>query len=109
MIPDMYFMTERYPEDKRYREYLLCSLLADRKVGKFYEAFQKTYHEGEPVPFLYQEALLTIIGRQPEELRKYDISPDIFMAFRDFEQLAFTGKKTNAKRKYAGTYWAYLL
>ena len=109
MIPDMYFMTERYPEDKRYREYLLCSLLADRKVGKFYEAFQKTYHEGEPVPFLYQEALLTIIGRQPEELRKYDISPDIFMAFRDFEQLAFTGKRTNAKRKYAGTYWAYLL
>lgn len=108
MVPDMYLMIENHPDDRRYRDYLLCGLLVDRQAELFYKAFQKLYSEDEQIPFLYQEALLTIIGRQPEEMNRYEFSPQVLMAFRDFEQMIMSGRSTNAKRKYAATYWAYL-
>ena len=108
MVPDMYLMIEKHSDDRRYRDYLLCGLLVDRQAQLFYKAFQELYSEDEQIPFLYQEALLTIIGRQPEEMSRYEFSPEVLMAFRDFEQMIMSGRGTNAKRKYAATYWAYL-
>ena len=109
---DMPVMMERCPDDFRYQDIYLCGILADRKGNMFYPLFSEMaktrYADGERIPRVYQEALLVCLSTDPEELRKYDIDKEISDDFKDFGKLVSTGKENVARRKYSGTFWAYL-
>jgi hypothetical protein len=109
---DLPVMMDRYPEDSRYVHMYLCGLLADKQGGLFYERFCDTlaseYAEGKKMPKAYQEAVLMALSSKPEELKKHNIDPEMKEKFMDFVQLVSTGRDAVAKRKYAGSYWAYL-
>ena len=109
---DLPLMIDRNPEDSRYAHMYLCGLLADKQGGLFYERFCETlaaeYAEGKKMPKVYQEAVLMALTSRPEELKKHDIDPEMQEKFMDFAKLVGSGRDAMAKRKYAGSYWAYL-
>jgi hypothetical protein len=62
----------------------------------------------ERIPVIYQQALLMFIGHKPEELVKYNIDQPVMTAFMEYTDMLRKGMDSQARRKYAGTYWAYL-
>lgn len=109
---DMDFLSERYPDNFKYLDYKLCSLLADKNGFKFYEEFcnsaQARYSSGEPVPIVYQEALLMFVGNNPDELERFGINQNVVERYNDFMRLVSRGEVSVAKRKHTGTVWAYI-
>lgn len=111
-LTDFSYMVDRYPTDHRFADYLLCGVLAERDGRTFYSIFNiiadSLYPGGEQIPVHYQEALLLIADKDPEILQKYEIDEEVLKRFNDFTDLRRNGKAAQAKRKYAGTYWAYV-
>lgn len=111
-INDMSSLVSRYPDNARYADYLLCGLLADRDGGRFYDFFRflapRLYPDGNGIPHLYQEALLLIASQDPRILDIYHIDEEVWKRFTDFTGMMQNGKTAQAKKKYAGTYWAYV-
>jgi hypothetical protein len=109
---DMAFMAESHPEDHKIADYMLCGLLADRYGFEFYDEFRKMapsrFAPGQHVPRIYQEALLMLISQKPEEIRQYGIDDEVIDDFVEFSDLVSQGKAALARRKFAGTYWAYI-
>ena len=105
-------MASRYPDNKKYADYLLCGLLADKSGNTFFSVFDMVagthYKDTRTMPLLYQEALCLIAGYEPEVLEKYPVDERIIARFDDFSKLVRSGKVSQAKRKYADTYWAYV-
>lgn len=97
-LTDFSYLVDRYPEDRRFADYLLCGVLAERDLNTFYNIFNivadSLYPGGERIPVLYQEALMMIASQEPEVLQKYKIDEEVSKRFKE-------------KRKYAGTYWDY--
>ena len=109
-LQDMKNLSERHPQNRKYADYMLCSLLADRHGFEFYDAFQKLAPVlySERIPAIYQQALLMFISQKPEELEKYKIDESIMTGFMEYTDMLRTGRDSQARSKYAGTYWAYL-
>lgn len=111
-LPDISSMTDRYPHDSRFADLLLCGVLAEKDGAAFYKIFQvisKTqYPDGRNIPHLYQEALLLAASQNPELLNHYRIDDDVWKRFADFTEMMQKGKANQAKRKYSGSYWAYV-
>lgn len=111
-LTDLSYLTDRYPADHRFADYLLCGVLAERDGGTFLNIFNivadTLYPDGEQIPVLYQEALLMIANKEPEILQKYKIDEEVMKRYSDFTDLRRNGNSAQAKRKYAGTYWAYV-
>ena len=109
---DISAMASRYPDNKKYADYLLCGLLADKSGNRFFSVFDMVagthYKDTRTMPLLYQEALCLIAGYEPEVLEKYPVDERIIARFDDFSKLVRSGKVSQAKRKYADTYWAYV-
>lgn len=109
---DISAMATRYPDNKKYADYLLCGLLADKSGNRFFSVFDMVagthYKDTRTMPLLYQEALCLIAGYEPEVLEKYPVDERIIARFDDFSKLVRSGKVSQAKRKYADTYWAYV-
>lgn len=109
---DLSALVTRYPETRKYADYLLCALLADKNGNMFFSVFDKVadlhYRDTRTMPILYQEALCLIGSYEPEILAKYPADERIVQRFNDFMGLLKGGKSTQAKRKYADTYWAYV-
>lgn len=105
-------MSESHPEDHKIADYMLCGLLADRYGFEFYDEFRKMvpsrFTPEQPIPRIYQEALLMLTSQKPEEIRQYNIDDEVIDDFVEFSDLVSQGKAALAKRKYAGTYWAYI-
>ena len=57
---------------------------------------------------MYQEALLLIASKEPVVLKMYRIDEDVWARFSDFTEMMSQGKTSQAKRKYADSYWAYV-
>lgn len=112
IIYDMPSMIDRYPQDDRYRDLLLCGILADRDAMLFYEVFcdlaAPLYEAGTRMPRIYQEALIVCLSTDMKELKKYNIDEKTMEDYLDFARMIGSGKGAAAKRKYADTYWAYL-
>lgn len=110
-LRDLSSMVERYKHEDKYADYLMCALLADKDGNKFFQVFSiiypRLYADGK-IPRLYQEALLLIASKEPEILQMYRIDEDVWKRFADFTDMMRNGKVVQAKRKYAGTYWAYV-
>ena len=111
-LPDISSIYDRYPTDRKYADYLLCAALAQKDANMFYQIFNviapKIFGPGDSCPRLYQEALLLIASRDPNVLKYYRIDKEVWERFNDFTELMSTGKSTQAKRKYADSYWAYV-
>ncbi|MBR5835921.1 MAG: hypothetical protein IKY66_07120 [Bacteroidales bacterium] len=111
-LPDISSMVDRYPNDNRFSDYLLCGVLAEKDGNTFYNIFNivanSLYSSGKQIPVLYQEALLLIASKEPDILNMYRIDEEVWKKFSDFTNLMSSGKTSQAKRKYAGTYWAYV-
>lgn len=110
-MKDISNMVIRNQEDRKHADYLLCSILAEKNGNDFVQAFSlvapSLYSDGK-VPTLYQEALLLLMSQNPEMSQQYDIDDEVLARFDDFISMVNSGKRTQAKRKYAGSYWAYI-
>lgn len=104
-------MVDRNPENHKYADLLLCSLLADEEGDKFRDLFryiaQWQYPAGTPIPRLYEEALILIAMVDPAAAQGYVISEDTRNRFADYVSLMNAGRGNQALKKYADTYWAY--
>lgn len=111
-LPDMSAMVDLYPHEKKYADYLLCGILAEKDGNTFLKVLNviasTLYPDGRNLPALYQEALLLNASQDASILQKYHIDESVWKRFADFTDLMRQGKATQAKRKYAGTYWAYV-
>lgn len=111
-IPDMTSLVQRYPESRKYVDYLLCATLAEKDAESFMRIFSQygpyAYKNGIPVPRLYQEALVLIASQNPDVLKRFNVEKEIWNCFVDFTDLMQKGRSSEAKRKYAETYWAYV-
>lgn len=111
-LQDISSIYDRYPANRKYADYLLCAALAQKDANMFYQIFNviapKIFGPGDSCPRLYQEALLLIASRDPNVLKYYRIDKEVWERFNDFTELMSTGKSTQAKRKYADSYWAYV-
>ena len=111
-LADISSMYDRYPSDRRFADLLLCGFLAEKDGMTFYNIFQivagTLYPDGRNIPRLYQEALLLTASRYPSILDRYAIDESVWKDFADFTQMMQEGKTAQAKRKYTGTYWAYV-
>ena len=111
-LADISSMYDRYPSDRRFADLLLCGFLAEKDGMTFYNIFQivagALYPDGRNIPRLYQEALLLTASRYPSILDRYAIDESVWKDFSDFTQMMQEGKTAQAKRKYTGTYWAYV-
>lgn len=109
---DMSALVTRYPAERKYADYLLCGLLADKNGNMFLNVFDRVagthYDDTRTMPVLYQEAICLIGSYEPEVLAKYPVDERIMQRFKDFMGLLNNGKASQAKRKYADTYWAYV-
>ena len=104
-------MVDRNPENRKYADLLLCSLLADEEGDKFRDLFryiaQWQYPAGTPIPRLYEEALILISMVDPAALEGFAISENTRSRFADYVALMNAGRGNQALKKYAGTYWEY--
>lgn len=109
-VYDMSLMHERCPEDRRFADFLLCALLADRNKDLFYKYFQDVAaeHYQSSIPRLYQEILLLIAQEEPEAASRYEISEEVRDQYKNFVYLVSSGREKVARKRYSGTYWAYL-
>lgn len=109
-VYDMSLMHERCPEDRRFADFLLCALLADRNKDLFYKYFQDVAaeHYQSSIPRLYQEILLLIAQEEPEAASRYEISEELRDQYKNFVYLVSSGREKVARKRYSGTYWAYL-
>lgn len=111
-LADVSSMVDRYPDDKKLADYLLCGVLAEKDGFTFYNVFQiiaKTiYPDGVEIPRLYQEALLLVASHEPDAIQKYKISDEVWNDFMDFTNMMRAGKVSQAKRKYYNTFWTYV-
>ncbi len=111
-LVDISSMYDRYPYDNRFADLLLCGVLSQKDGAAFYGIFEVVrkhiYPDGKGIPILYQEALLLLASKHPEILNRHTIDETVWKRFADFTELMQQGKTAQAKRKYSGTYWAYV-
>lgn len=104
-------MVDRTPENRKYADLLLCSILADRDGDKFKNLFsyiaQWQYPDGRNIPRLYEEALLLISTVDPSVMEGIAVSKDTWNRFKDFADMMNSGQAARAMKKYSDTYWAY--
>lgn len=109
---DMWAMVTRHPGNRRYADYYLCGVLAGKDGNKFYKAFRtiapELYPDGSDIPRLYQEALCPIALQAAGQSVKHHIDEEVWRSFLGFNELIGKGRPSEAKRKYSGTYWAYV-
>jgi len=108
---DMWAMLSRYPDNHKYADYYLCGVLAEKDGNRFYEAFRiiapKLYPDGNGIPRLYQEAFCPIMSQGISA--EYHIEEDVWNSFLGFNDCLRRGRPSEAKKKYAGTYWNYVM
>lgn len=111
-LPDMSAMVDLYPHERKYADFLLCGILAEKDGKTFLNVLNviasTLYPDGRNLPALYQEALLLNASQDSSVLQRYSIDEAVWKRFADFTELMRQGRTAQAKRKYAGTYWAYV-
>lgn len=105
-------MADRYPDNRKYADLLLCGLLARKDIGYFYSSFQMVakhlYAHGEPIPRYYQEALMLIATKKPEILEEYSISKETQEEFKYVMTMVRNGQKWKLGNTFPDSSWAHL-
>ena len=108
---EMVRLLEWQPNNRDFLDYLLCSLLLQKQLDKFYtiiRAFPLYAAEndgGAPLPRAYAEAAAMLEAMRPGSMRSFfDYDPVYDEKMREFQQLHRTGQDDSAFR---GTFWYY--
>lgn len=111
LLVGMGAMADRYPNDRKYADVLLCALLANKDGNQFYPAFkviaERQYAHGKPIPRYYEQALMLVAPTEPEVLQRYKISPETQQAFQHVMQLVNSGQKAQLQHLLPNSFWAY--
>ena len=87
-LSDMARMVDRYPENRKAVDYLLCGLLISKDVDKFYKVFSLLYKPfSVKLPRYYEEALLVLATQHPDILRRYPVGQEVVKDFNSFHAL----------------------
>ena len=104
-------MYNRYPDNHKYADMILCGLLLVKSVDDFCSAFNvianTQYAHGEHIPRYYQEALLVKAANNPELLQNYSFDSDVQKEFREVMTWVKNNDKARIRSVYPNTFWAY--
>lgn len=79
-------IVKAYPENRMAWDYLLCGLLIQKNIPKFYDCFIKSpYHQAQVLPSAYEEALL-IYAAQKREPCTYPISAERKQLLQEYQE-----------------------
>lgn len=109
-LSDMARMVDRYPENRKAVDYLLCGMLISKDMDKFYKVFSLLYKpNGTKLPRYYEEALLVLATQNPDILRRYPVSQAKANEFNSFHTL-LKGGAMNQKMleiNYRDSFWFF--
>lgn len=90
------------------RDYLLCSLLLDKKIAPF-ASVVALFPElaNRPLPQHYAEAMVMLGAANPDLLKKYAISQELVAGYNDFVTLMNQQQLSGLSQKYRRTFWFY--
>lgn len=104
-------MINHYPKNPKYADLLLCGLLAQKDGNDFYPAFKivakNLYAHGEPIPRIYQEALMMTVPQKPEILEKYNIDKKTQEDFKHVMTMVHNGQNEQLRTIFPNSFWSY--
>lgn len=112
-LSDMARLVDRYPENRKAVDYMLCGLLITRDLDRFYAVFTqiyaRSYLSSSSLPRHYEEALLMLARERPEILTKFSFSSARAQEVQEFGALMRGGDMNRQllKVKYSDTFWYY--
>lgn len=107
MASEMFRLFERYPQNKKLLDYVLCSLLLNKEIDKFGIILGHfNLYKGQELPRPYAEAIAVLASRDStaHTIAEYDHTLDQY--FMDFVEKS---KQKQNISEYASTYWSYLM
>jgi len=111
-LSDIARIIDRYPDNRKAIDYLLCGLLISKDTEMFISVFNmhniKEIYAGK-LPRHYEEALLVAGTQHPELTQKYAISKDRLAQFVEFHNLLNSGinNRKLLEQKYRDSFWYY--
>lgn len=94
--------------------YLLCSLLVEKRIDIFEKTFEYCYDailkKYKRIPDNYQEALIMLGAKFPDILSKYNLSEEKindFKTFMSYHSINNTKSREFLKYKFKDTFWYY--
>lgn len=112
-VSDMARLVDRYPENRKAIDYMLCGLLIKRDLDRFYtvlkQIYSRSYLCSSPLPRHYEEALLMLAQKRPEILNEFTITPERTQEIQKYGDLMKKGiaGAQLLKMEYGNTFWYY--
>lgn len=111
-LSDMARVIDRYPDNQKAVDYLLCGLLVTKDLAKFIQIFQYCYdRSGEQQltawPRYYEEALVMCAQQQPGLLQKYPVRQECRQRFQEFAALLQQEKRQELELRFGDTFWCH--
>lgn len=109
-LSDMARVVDRYPNNQKAVDYLLCGLLVAKDLGKFMQIFRYCFSGADRQgvaswPRYYEEALLMCAQQQPGLLQKYSVRQERMQRFQEFSVLLQQGKRQELELRFGDTFW----
>ena len=104
---DLRFYYENYPENTLLLDYLLCSLLLNNDITRFYSLFQSSYPTPDELPKAYQEALLLLANMGMIDIRNYPIDKVTSERFSLFINQIRRIEEKGFEKHFGDTWWYY--
>ena len=105
-LSDMARVVDRYPENKKAIDYLLCGLLISKDLNKFNFLIDRLYKANSTLPKSYKEAVLMLASQRPEILQRYPVSQQEVQEYQNF--MGLLKERSNLlELKYGNTFWFY--
>lgn len=116
MDKDLINMAKHYPANRNPIEYLGGLLLLSKDLAGF-KTLLETYYGTEVLPVLphgFQEAVIILSEKTPEEWVKYGIGKTVIDRFGQYRKAILANKNNQAlpqlmARDYGNTYWFYFM
>lgn len=109
-LSDMARVVDRYPDNQKAMDYLLCGLLVAKDLAKFMQIFQYCYDRPgrqsvSAWPRYYEEALLMCAQQQPGLLQKYPVREERMQRLQEFAALLQQEKRQELELRFGDTFW----
>lgn len=111
---DFTILSDTHKEDKKLRDYILCSCLLEKNLTEFMNALQY-FCKGDDagrLPTVYQEAIMACSLKYPEVLDTYAVLPEMKERFEKYVDI-YNSTWDNRERKewtglyFVDSYWFY--
>lgn len=112
---ELHILSGLNKEDKKLRDFVLCSFLLDKDLKSFLNWFDFYYKDvdlGE-VPTLYYQALIACAPSVPDVLTRYDIPESVKEDFEMYTLVYSSGRSAEERHRwlssqYKNSYWYYI-